>query len=93
MQREFSHGLLPKPSPIPGRQTSFLDAFWAAAPDAHKECEGTRALSEVLLPHRQLPVEAVIAGIKRVLSAGSGSPEVVVIEARKAMEAEHQGEQ
>ena len=39
---------------------------------------------EVLLLHRRMPHEAVLAGIISALNAGSSSPELVAIEARKA---------
>ncbi|MET8699853.1 hypothetical protein ABZW10_13420 [Kitasatospora sp. NPDC004723] len=67
-----------------GSFTPVHDAFWAAAREAHGRAEGTRALIEVLLLHRRLPSEAVIAGMSAVLEAGSVSPELVAIEARKA---------
>ena len=44
---------------------------------------GTRALIEVLLLHRRMPAAQVIAGITAALEAGSCSPDVVAIEARK----------
>jgi hypothetical protein len=44
-------------------------------------------LIEVLLLHRRLPDEAVIAGMKAVLEAGSVSPDLVAIEGRKAVAA------
>ena len=44
---------------------------------------GTRALIEVLLLHRRMPAAQVIAGIHAALEAGSCSPDVVAIEARK----------
>ncbi|OKI45473.1 IS21 family transposase [Micromonospora sp. CB01531] len=70
-----------------GSFTSVHDAFWAAARTAHGEAEGTRALIEVLLLHRQLPHAALVAGITATVSAGSCSPELVAIEARKAADA------
>ncbi|MER7707711.1 hypothetical protein ABTX81_33035 [Kitasatospora sp. NPDC097605] len=70
-----------------GTFTSVHEAFWAAAREAHGEREGTRALIEVLLLHRQLPAGAVVAGMETVLRAKSCSAELVAIEARKAMEA------
>jgi hypothetical protein len=45
---------------------------------------GTRALIEVLLLHRRMPADAIIAGITTVLEAGATSLEVAAIEARKA---------
>ena len=44
---------------------------------------GTRALIEVLLLHRRLRRDAVLAGIRAALDAGSVSADVVAIEARK----------
>jgi hypothetical protein len=67
-----------------GTFTAVHDAFWAAARSWHGESAGTRALIEVLLLHRQLPHEAVVAGITATITAGSCSPELVAIEARKA---------
>ncbi|MEU4550736.1 IS21 family transposase [Micromonospora violae] len=70
-----------------GSFTPVHDAFWAAARTAHGEAEGTRALIEVLLLHRQLPHAALVAGITATVNAGSCSPELVAIEARKAADA------
>lgn len=67
-----------------GTFTPTHDAFWAAARAAHGDAEGTRALIEVLLLHRRMPAEAVLAGIAGALEAGATSPDVVAIEARKA---------
>ncbi|MFC0058060.1 Mu transposase domain-containing protein [Streptomyces actinomycinicus] len=64
-----------------------VHAFWAAAREARGRAEGTRALIDVLLLHRHLPHEAVVAGISAVLAAGSVSPDLVAIEARKALAA------
>jgi transposase len=65
--------------------TAVHDAFWEAAVAGHGQADGTRALIEVLLLHRQLPPEAVLAGIATVLRAGSVSPQQVAIEARNAL--------
>ncbi|MFF2148448.1 hypothetical protein [Kitasatospora sp. NPDC058190] len=70
-----------------GSFTAVHDAFWAAAREAHGSQAGTRALIEVLLLHRRLPAEAVIAGMSAVLDAGSTAPDLVAIEARKALAA------
>ena len=67
-----------------GTFTTTHDAFWAAARAAHGDAAGTRALIEVLLLHRRMSTEAVLAGITVALDAGSSSPELVAIEARKA---------
>jgi hypothetical protein len=66
--------------------TDTHDAFWAAAGESRGRSEGTKALIEVL-PHRRLSDEAVVAGRKAVLDAGSISPYLVAIEARKAVAA------
>ena len=44
---------------------------------------GTRALIEVLLLHRRLPAASVEAGITAALRAGTCSPDVIGVEARK----------
>lgn len=45
---------------------------------------GTRALIEVLLLHRLLPADAVVAGMRAALAVGTPSPELVAVEARRA---------
>jgi len=86
--------LLGKPGALPGstalaqaraagRFTAAHEAFWAAARARHGDAAGTRALIEVLLLHRRLSREAVLAGIRAALGAGSVSADVVAIEARK----------
>ncbi|MEU9245717.1 IS21 family transposase [Streptomyces sp. NPDC048385] len=67
-----------------GSFTAAHEAFWASALKAHGDAAGTRALIEVLLLHRRMPAEAVQIGITAALKAGSTSPDVVAIEARKA---------
>jgi hypothetical protein len=66
-----------------GAFTSAHEAFWAAARARHGDAAGTRALIEVLLLHRRTPAAQVIAGITAALAAGSCSPDVVAVEARK----------
>src|SRR5207248_2557327 len=70
-----------------GVLTTVHDAFWQAAKAAHGDAEGTRALVEVLLLHRRMPAAAVLAGIAVTLQAGSTSPDLVAIDARKAASA------
>ncbi|MFJ9953590.1 hypothetical protein [Kitasatospora sp. NPDC091207] len=82
---EGSTGL--KAARADGSFTPVHDAFWAAAREAHGSQAGTRALIEVLLLHRRLPAEAVLAGMNAVLEAGSVSPDLVAIEARRALAA------
>ena len=60
------------------------EAFWAAARKAHGDAAGTRALAGVLLLHRYLDRDNVLAGISAALSVGSASADVVAVEARKA---------
>ncbi|MFF3920577.1 hypothetical protein ACFYZB_45750 [Streptomyces sp. NPDC001852] len=66
--------------------TKTHEAFWAAAKQKCGDREGTQMLIEVLLLHRQLPSEAVVAGMTTVLKVGAISTDLVAIEARKALE-------
>ena len=71
----------------PARSGSFTqahEAFWAAARHQLGDAKGTHALVEVLLLHRHLPAEDVIAGITAALRVDSVSPDVVAVEARKS---------
>jgi transposase len=87
--------LVRKPGALPGATalaqargagvfTAAHDAWWAAARAAHGDAAGTRALIEVLLLHRHLAAEHVVAGITAALAVRSTSPDVVAVEARKA---------
>jgi transposase len=69
-----------------GRFTPIHDAWWAAARAAHPADEpaATQAVIEVLLLHRQLPEQAVLAGITAALAIGSTNPDVVAVQARHA---------
>lgn len=67
-----------------GTFTASHQAFWDAAMSAHGRAAGTRALIEVLLLHRHRPAAAVLFAITAALAAGSTSPELVAVEARKA---------
>ncbi|MEH6373269.1 IS21 family transposase [Streptomyces sp. KLMMK] len=69
-----------------GTFTKVHEAFWSAAKTRCGDRDGTRLLIEVLLLHRQLPADAVIAGLTTLLKVGSVNPDLVAIEARKAME-------
>ena len=66
-----------------GAFTAAHDAFWAAARKTSGDVAGTQALIDVLLLHRSLPSDAVIAGITLALSVGAISPDVVAVEARR----------
>ena len=67
-----------------GAFTTTHEAWWSKARAAHGDAGGTRSLIEVLLLHRRLPAEAVIAGMAAALRLGATSPEVVAVEARRA---------
>lgn len=86
--------LLRKPGALPGataleqarasgRFTQVHDAWWAAACKAHGDADGTRALIEVLMLHRHLPHEQVVAGLATALRAGALTADAVALEARK----------
>src|SRR5699024_3231384 len=58
-----------------GAFTAAHDAFWAAARKTSGDVAGTQALIDVLLLHRSLPADAVLAGITSALSVGAISPD------------------
>jgi transposase len=89
--------LVRKPGALPGstalaqaRATGAFgpthDAFWDSARRRLGDGAGTRALIGVLLLHRALPAEAVVAGMAAALRVGSVDPEVVAVEARRSLE-------
>ena len=59
------------------------ERFWAEARRRLGDRDGTKVLLEVLLCHRSLPAEAVIAGMEAAMSVGVLDAEVVAIEARR----------
>jgi len=67
-----------------GAFTATHDELWAAARTKLGDAAGTRALIEVLLLHRSVPRDSLLAGIRAALTVGSIDAEVVAIEARKA---------
>ncbi len=71
-----------------GKFTPVHDAWWAAARKAHGDAAGTRALIEVLLLHRHLAHDHVVAGLAAALRAGALTADAVALEARKAAEFE-----
>jgi transposase len=98
----YLEGLLRKPGALPGatvldqaraagRFTPVHDAWWAAARAAHGDAAGTRALVEVLLLHRRMAHDHVVAGIAAALRAGAMTADVVAMEARKAADADGPG--
>jgi len=77
----YLEALLRKPGALPGstaleqaraagKFTPVHDAWWEAVRKAHGDAAGTRALIEVLLPHRHMPHEHVVAGLAAALRAG-----------------------
>jgi hypothetical protein len=69
-----------------GAFTKDHDRYWRTARRRLGDRDGTRALIEVLLLHRVLPADAVLAGIDAALGAGALDPVVVAIEARRTEE-------
>lgn len=67
-----------------GKFTPVHDAWWAAARKVHGDADGTRALVEVLLLHRHMDGEHVVAGLAAALRAGALTADAVALEARKA---------
>ncbi|MGY3567899.1 IS21 family transposase [Sinomonas sp. RB5] len=65
-----------------GAFTAAHEAFWQQARKVDGDAAGTRALIEVLLLHRSMQDQDVIAGIEAALSVGAVSPDVVAVEAR-----------
>jgi hypothetical protein len=67
-----------------GMFTADHQRFWDAARHRLGDGPGTRALIGVLLLHRVLPGETVIAGMNAALSLDSCDPDLVAVEARRA---------
>jgi transposase len=65
-----------------GAFTPVHQRYWDVARRAHGDAAGTRALIEVLLAHRTLPADALIAAMTRAVSSGVLDPQVVLIDAR-----------
>ncbi|MFM9455873.1 IS21 family transposase [Streptomyces europaeiscabiei] len=91
--------LLRKPGALPGataleqaRQagkfTPIHDAWWSAARKARGDKAGTKALIEVLLLHRRIPHEHLVAGLAASLRVGALTADAVALEARKAAESD-----
>lgn len=75
-----------------GKFTPVHDAWWAGACKAHGDTDGTRALIEVLLLHRHVPHEQVVAGLAVALKVGAWTADAVALEARKAADHERDGQ-
>ncbi len=63
--------------------TSAHEAFWAAARKTDGDAGGTRALIDVLLLHRSMATEDIVAGITAALTVGAVTADVVAVEARR----------
>ncbi|MBE0011531.1 IS21 family transposase [Arthrobacter sp. AET 35A] len=66
-----------------GSFTSAHEAFWAASRRVNGDADGTRELIDVLLRHRSLDADDVLAGISAALGVGAVSADVVAVEARR----------
>lgn len=86
--------LLHKPGALPGSTalaharatgvfTAAHEAFWAAARKTDGDAGGARALIDVLLLHRSMTAEDVVAGIAAALTVGAVTADVVAVEARR----------
>jgi hypothetical protein len=69
-----------------GKFTPVHDAWWEAVRRVHGDAAGTRALIEVLLLHRHMPHEHVVAGLATAVRAGALTADAVALEARKFAE-------
>lgn len=69
-----------------GLFTTTHDRFWVAARRRLGDSAGTRVLIEVLLLHRSLPTEAVLAGIDAALRLDRLDADLVAVEARRHLE-------
>lgn len=64
--------------------TAAHEAFWAAARRHLGDAAGTRELIDVLLLHRSMSADQVVAGLTAAVSVGAVSADVVAVEARLA---------
>ena len=70
-----------------GAFTEGHQRFWDTARRKAGDRDGTRALIGVLLLHRTLPADAVLAGIDAAIAAGRYDPDLVAVEARRYLDA------
>ncbi|WP_165067699.1 IS21 family transposase [Marisediminicola senii] len=66
-----------------GAFTSAHEAFWASTRKSNGDAAGTRELIDVLLLHRSMAVDDVIAGLVAALRVGAVTADVVAVEARR----------
>ncbi len=69
-----------------GAFTTGHQRFWDTARRRAGDRDGTKALIGVLLLHRTLPTDAVLAGIDAALAAGRCDPDLVAVEARRYLD-------
>lgn len=69
-----------------GAFTVVHQRFWDQARRRLGDRDGTKALIDVLLGHRTIPADAIVAGLTAALAAGVVDAEVVLIEARRSAE-------
>jgi len=97
----YLEALIRKPGALPGataleqaraagKFTPVHDAWWAAVCKVHGDAAGTRALIEVLLLHRHMSHEHVVAGLATAVRSGALTAAVVALEARKCAENDDQ---
>jgi hypothetical protein len=97
----YLEALLRKPGALPGataleqaraagKFTPVHDAWWEAVRRVHGDAAGTRALIEVLLLHRHMPHDHVVAGLATAVRAGALTADAVALEARKFAEGDDQ---
>jgi hypothetical protein len=93
----YLEALVRKPGALPGstaleqaraagKFTPVHDAWWEAVRKVHGDAAGTRALIVVLLLHRHMPHEHVVAGLAAALRAGAFTADAVALQARKFAE-------
>jgi transposase/predicted nucleic acid-binding protein len=66
-----------------GTFTEAHQRFWDVARRRHGDQAGTRALIEILLQHRRLPTDAIVAALEAANHTGITDPAVVSVEARR----------
>ncbi len=69
-----------------GAFTEVHQRFWDLARRRLGDRDGTKALIDVLLAHRTVGAQAIVAGLTAALAAGVVDAEVVLIEARRSAE-------
>jgi transposase len=71
---------------VSGAFTDTHQRFWDAARRRLGDRDGTQALIDVLLGHRTIGAQAIVAGLTAALAAGVLDAEIVLIEARRSAE-------